>query len=436
MRIMMLTWEFPPRVVGGLARHVSELSIALARLGHEVHVVTIQDPQCPPQENYYGVRVWRATPRGPRHDGLVQDALQMNLNLLETAVSVMGKVGPCDLFHAHDWLVAHSGVALKHAYQRPLVVTIHATEWGRNGGLHNDLQRQISDVEWWLCYEAWTVICCSQYMYGELQGIFQVPSDKLHVIPNGVNGVLPFLPPEELAAFRARYAADHEQVVFFMGRLVREKGVHILLDALAQVVRLYPNTKLIVSGEGPERDFLQNKVSELGLQERVCFTGFINDELRNRFLGIADVAVFPSTYEPFGIVALEAMAARVPVIVSNVGGFDEIIQHGINGLKFYSGDANSLVDNLLTLFGTPNLRSRLIQRARQDVLEKYNWQTIAQRTATVYQQVLERYRQSPWAHQEPATRDWASMMGRWLSPRLPSRYQETTDTKPMPVPQH
>lgn len=435
MRIMMLTWEFPPRVVGGLARHVAELSIALTRLGHEVHVVTVQDQDCPPQENFYGVKVWRATARGPIHGDFVKNVLKMNIDLLEAALKVVNRVGSVDLFHAHDWLTAHSGVALKHAYQRPLAVTIHATEWGRNGGLHNDLQRQISDVEWWLCFEAWTVICCSKFMHGELQRIFQIPADKLHVIPNGVNGVLPSIPQGELASIRNQYAPEGAHLIFFMGRLVREKGVHVLLDAFAHVLTAYPQTKLIIAGQGPELAFLQEKARQLGVSDHVCFTGFINDEQRNRFLGIADVAVFPSTYEPFGIVALEAMAAQVPVIVSNIGGFDEIIKHGTNGLKFYCGNEESLADNLLTLFSTPNLGAQLAQQARRDVLEKYNWLVIAEQTVQVYHRILDRFDETSWA-QDHDQKGLASMFGRLFTPRVPSRYQKTIDSESIPAQKH
>lgn len=415
MQVLMLSWEYPPRVVGGLARHVAELSEHLAAQGHEVTVVTAGDGQLPRDGDHHGVRVLRTGIEHPHPPDFLSSILQLNLGLVEEVL----KAGLIDrgiqIVHAHDWLVAYAARALKQGLRRPLIATIHATEHGRNRGLHNDLQRYISNVEWWLTYEAWRVIACSQFMKSELRGVFQLPADKIHVIPNGV------VPercrdrlPSDLTAFRNRFAAPDEQIVFFMGRLVPEKGVGVLLDAIPQVLTWYPHTKFVIAGSGPQEAELKARARELGVFDRIFFTGFIDDQTRNGLLAVASVAVFPSTYEPFGIVALEAMAAGVPVVVSDTGGLGEIVDHGRTGLKAFPGNVHALAQQIMILLGSSELRSRLAAAARLEVETIYSWSRIARAVAGVYERVWEEYERSDWGrglgdHEDhEVTRDVAS----------------------------
>ncbi|MCL6613355.1 MAG: glycosyltransferase family 4 protein, partial [Firmicutes bacterium] len=186
MHVLMLSWEFPPVVVGGIARHVQDLSLALTRQGLEVTVLTAGPGEAPPVEKLGGLTIHRVRSENPRPLDLVGEVMQLNLNMLQRALGLAAGGRRFTLVHAHDWVTAYAAKALKHGLDLPLFATVHATEWGRNNGLHNDLQRYISDVEWWLCYEAWRVICCSHYMREELRRVFQVPEDKLRLIPNGV----------------------------------------------------------------------------------------------------------------------------------------------------------------------------------------------------------------------------------------------------------
>ncbi|HQD40570.1 MAG TPA: glycosyltransferase family 4 protein, partial [Bacillota bacterium] len=186
---MMLSWEYPPRVVGGLARHVGELSRAMAAEGVEVSVITTGEGP-PSIKSEEGVLVARWPKRGPAGGDLLFDTMLMNFSLLEAAEAIADSLGRPDLVHAHDWLVAPAAWTLKHSWHRPLISTIHATEVGRNKGLYNDLQRRISDLEWALGFESWRVILCSQAMVEEVGNFFGIPRDKLAMIPNGIN-----LPP-------------------------------------------------------------------------------------------------------------------------------------------------------------------------------------------------------------------------------------------------
>jgi len=398
LKVLMLSWEYPPKSVGGLASHVYDLTCALAEEGVEVHLLTCGGAGIPSFEQVKGVKVHRVEPYRVSSPDFVTWVAQFNVSLLERAIPLLMEGNDFHILHAHDWLVAYAARALKHAGRLPLVVTIHATEYGRNYGLHNDIQRHISDVEWWLTYEAWRVICCSHYMEGEVKHVFQLPQDKINVIPNGVDASK--FASRSTFARREEYAAPDEKIVFYVGRLVREKGVHVLVDAIPEVLSHYPRAKFIIAGRGPCADQLKQQAALLGVDRRVYFTGYIDDETRNSLYGWADVAVFPSLYEPFGIVALEAMAARTPVVVSDAGGFREVVRHGEDGLMAYASDSHSLAQNILAVLHNPDLANRLKENAYRRVLADFNWRIIARRTIDVYREVWQAHRNSPWSSSE------------------------------------
>lgn len=394
MQVVMLSWEFPPKKVGGLAPHVHDLTMALVREGVEIHLFTCSAPGAPDYEVVNGVHVYRVTPYQVSTPDFPTWALQFNLAMLERIMGVIRGIGTPYIVHAHDWLVAFAARALKHSLHRPLVTTIHATEFGRHNGLHNTTQNYISNVEWWLTFEAWKVIVCSKYMENELKYVFQLPSDKIRVIYNGVNPESFVHRPGGMS--RDFYAAPEERIIFFVGRLVREKGVQTLLDAVPNILAHHPNTKFVIGGNGPHKEHLRHQARNLGIESRLYFTGFLNEETRNALYHWADVAVFPSLYEPFGIVALEAMAARTPVVVADTGGMSEIIDHGVEGLKVYPGDAHSLALNINLLLGRPDIAEKLKERAYSKVVEHYDWGKIARRTKQTYREVWTEHQCSEW----------------------------------------
>ncbi|MDA8333541.1 MAG: glycosyltransferase family 4 protein [Peptococcaceae bacterium] len=394
MKVLMFSREFPPQKVGGLAQHVYDLSRFLARRRLEVHLFTGGGAQAPAYERVEGVHVHRTTPYQVSATDFAAGVIQFNVALLERVMSQFQGPEGFDVIHGHDWLVAYAAKALKHAWRLPLVATIHATEWGRNNGLHNALQRHISDVEWWLAYEAWRVICCSRYMEDEVRRVFQVPADKIVVIANGVERQRFAVVPETLR--RDDYAAPDEEIVFCAGRLVREKGVQVLLSAAPRIFAGYPRTKLVIAGSGPFEPELRHLAAHLGIGHRVYFTGHLDETRLKQFLRWAAVAVFPSLYEPFGIVALEAMAAQTPVVVSDTGGLSEIVRHGVDGLKFNTGKPESLADTVMALLNNRSLGRRLIQEAHRRLAADYNWDTLAGRTAQVYREVVAESRKQAW----------------------------------------
>ncbi len=360
----------------------------------------------PTQEDVAGVRVHRVSPYNVAAPDFRTWILQLNLAMQEYATDLVNSLGKIDLVHAHDWLVAFAARAVKHVYRVPLIATIHATEYGRNHGLHNNDQRYISDVEWWLTFEAWRVIVCSSYMENELQNFFQLPPDKLRVVPNGV----------DLAGFDDRLVdwkqKNERRMIFFVGRLVREKGVQVLFEALPKIISYYPDTKVVIAGKGPYEEQLRNRAREMGVSHRVHFAGYIDDATRNRLYREAAVTVFPSLYEPFGIVALEGMAARTPVVVSDTGGLREIVEHGVDGLKCYTGSANSLADNILTVFGDRELSRRMMAKGYEKVRDHYSWDVIARQTVNVYWEVLNESRGAGWRSEAWVNSKLSELYGR------------------------
>jgi glycogen(starch) synthase len=399
----MLSWEFPPRIVGGLARHVHDLTGALTESGVETDVVTVAEEGDRQHEALSRLNIYRVKPSPPAARDFVTGILQLNVAMLEKVMALQERGEKYDLLHAHDWLVAFAARALKHALKLPLVSTIHATEYGRNHGLHTDEQRYISDVEWWLTYEAWRVICCSRYMCQELQRVFQLPADKIRVVPNGVD-LGQCRAGQSDSSARQRFAADDERIVFFVGRLVREKGVHLLLEAAPRILAQVPKVKFVIAGRGPALESLQHQVRRQGLEQRVHFAGYVDDTTRNELYRAAAVAVFPSIYEPFGIVALEAMAAGVPVVVADTGGLAEIVAHGVDGLKCFVAHPASLADQVVAVLSDVTLAHKLAANAYQKVVTHFSWQEIARLTRNIYREVLSESRRKVWTPAEDSER--------------------------------
>jgi glycosyltransferase involved in cell wall biosynthesis len=180
--------------------------------------------------------------------------------------------------------------------------------------------------------------------------------------------------------------------------MVREKGIHVLLEAAVHIRAAVPDVRFVLIGRGPMEDTLRHQAHRLGLDGAVDFLGFVSDADRDAWLQAADVCVFPSLYEPFGIVALEAMAAGIAVVVSDTGGLREIVTHEVTGLTAYPGHAMSLADQTVRLLQDRDLAENLARRARAMVRERYAWQTVAARTAEVYEHVLQSVR-----HEEAPT---------------------------------
>jgi len=378
VRVLMLSWEYPPNHVGGLGRHVCHLGGALARLGAEITVLTRSGDGKTAVYTDGGVRIVTAPAYGLHPPDFVTWAAQFNVSLLETAIANLSP-GDFDIVHAHDWIVAYAARALKHAWGVPLIATIHATEHGRQKGLHNPSQQHISETEWWLCYQACRVVTCSDYMKEEVGRIFGVPSDKVRVIPNGISESWFEVPRNEAG----------RPLVIFVGRLVPEKGPQVLVDAMPEVLREFPTAELVLAGDGPMEGEIRRRVYHAGLGKVVTLAGRLDDKGLARLYERAWVAAFPSSYEPFGIVALEAMATGVPCIAGDAGGLREIVRDGETGLLVRPDDPGALAVAVKTVLRDRPLAARLARAAKDRASRNYSWDDIAERTLGVYREALE-----------------------------------------------
>ncbi|MEW6446747.1 MAG: 1,4-alpha-glucan branching protein domain-containing protein [Bacillota bacterium] len=387
LRILILSWEYPPHIVGGLGRHVYDLSRHLVRLGNEVTVVTASVEGSPPAEVIEGVEVRRVPVEGRERDFLDWVA-HLNKGILEEVDRLWSQGETFDVIHGHDWLIEEAARQLNTRTGLPLVVTVHATEYGRHGGIHNQLQYTVHAAEERLVKSAGRVICCSEYMAGEVARLFGLQPGKITVIPNGVD-------PEILGitGWRGLAQAATIPVILFLGRLVPEKGVQDLIRALPLVAEHIPGARAVICGHGPYEGEIRRLVDEVGVAGRVCLAGFVDGAARNTLLQEAAVAVFPSHYEPFGIVALEAMAAQVPVVVGDTGGLSEVVEHGVDGFKVPPGRPDLLARYIRELLTNRPLAEELCRRAWRKVRSTYNWSHIAAVTCEVYSQLCSSFQQ-------------------------------------------
>jgi glycogen(starch) synthase len=393
-RVLLLSWEYPPVIEGGLARHVCKLAEALVRQGVAVDVLTrgAADPALPATrpgprtvEARGGVNVHRVRePSWPRDlDRFVAWVEHMNEDML-AAGAQLAEEHDYDLVHGHDWLVANASAALAERLGVGYATTIHATEHGRHQGWVQDQpQAHIHSVERWMARRADSVIVCSYYMRGHVADIFDIDERRIAVIPNGIDPD-ELRPVGDLRTLRREFARPEEKLVLLVGRLVYEKGFQLALDALPGVIERVENVRFLVAGSGTHEAELKAQAERLRLTEHGVFLGWIGDDALHSLYRIADLCVVPSIYEPFGLVALEAMASGCPCIVADTGGLREVVPEGERvGLRFNGGDAEHLGVMIERLLVDGELRDRLVAEASEHVLS-FDWDDIARRTRTIY----------------------------------------------------
>ncbi len=389
MNVLMLSWEYPPFVVGGLGAHVAHLAPELARKGVHVHVVTPRLKSAAAEEADGDLAVSRVD--GEQHaQDFVENVLAVNDYIYGRGAAIVGTLPGPWLVHAHDWLVGEAAIRLKADYGLPLLGTMHATESGRNGGIHNELQARIHQQEWRLANEADELIACSRFMANQIRDEFEVPSSKLEIIANGVDVSRLADASFDRESFRREYAGDQQKIVLYVGRLVAEKGIYVVLDAIPKTLEIVPEAKFIAVGSGPALDDARWRAGQEAWSDHLLFSGFVSDEVRNRLYQVADVAIFPSLYEPFGIVALEAMALAVPVVSSNAGGLAEVVDREETGVIVDAGSADSLAWGIAHVLEQPALSACRAERAQAKATTEFTWDAIADRTKAKYERLLGR----------------------------------------------
>jgi glycogen(starch) synthase len=392
MRVLLISWEYPPVIEGGLARHVRKLSEHLVSDGVEVHVLTRGGGRLPADEERHGVVVHRVRePPFPKDvDAFVRWVRAMNADMRELGLCLSEQLS-FDLVHSHDWLVAGAAEAVARRFGRPWLVTVHATEFGRHQGwVQNHPQSHIHAAERKMVRRADRVITCSRYMRSHVARVFGVPPAGVTVIPNGIDprDLEPVVP--DLDALRARYAAPAERLVLLVGRLVYEKGFHLALDALAPVIRRFGDVRFVVAGTGTAEAELKRQARRLRLTRHGTFLGWVGDDMLHALYRVADMCIVPSIYEPFGLVALEAMASGCLCVVADTGGLREVVPgDGTVGLRFPSRDSDALGTILQQVLTDDAARAQLVAEAREHVL-RFDWSENARETQSVYTALTKR----------------------------------------------
>jgi len=384
----MITWEFPPRIVGGIARHCFGLSKALAKENNEVQVVTLDFPGTPDFEEVEGVKVHRIRIE-LGHPNFITWTFIFN-HFMEKKIATLNRDAKFDIIHIHDWLTAPAGIASKHYLDKPLVSTVHSTEVGRAHGLHSPDSYLIDGIEWWMTYEANRVILCSNSMKREVEDHFHLPSEKITIIPNAIDTSEYQRSINKETVKRSYGVEPHEKLVLFIGRLVPQKGVEYLIKAVPLIVQHDSRVRFIITGDGWSKNHLENLAASTGHGDKIRFVGFVSNSELVELTMSADVLVVPSIYEPFGIVALEGMAAGVPVVAANVGGLTDIIEHDRTGVLVYPENPESIAWGVNKVLSDPGYAQWLIQNAKKKIREVYSWEAVAKKTCEVYEEAYRR----------------------------------------------
>lgn len=390
MKILIVSWEYPPVVVGGLGRHVHHLATELAAAGHEVVVLSRRpsgtDASTHPtithiSEGVLVVAVAEDIPHFEFGIDMLPWTLAMGHAMVRAGIGLgrsgIGDGWRPDVVHAHDWLVAHPAIALAEHFDVPLVSTLHATEAGRHSGwLSGRINRQVHSVEWWLANESDWLITCSASMRDEVTELYGPDLPSVSVIRNGIDITT--------WSYRERQPRSGPARLLYVGRLEYEKGVQDAIAALPKIRRSHPGTTLVVAGEGTQFDWLREQARQHRVARSVTFLGNLDHTELLGWLHGADAIVLPSRYEPFGIIALEAAAAGIPLVTSTAGGLGEAVVDGITGLSFRPGDVTGLVSAIRETLDDPAAAQTRAHAARERLTDDFDWGHVAEETVQVY----------------------------------------------------
>jgi glycogen synthase len=375
----MLSWEYPPSSAGGMAAHVDGLSHALHRAGHEVVLVTRRVAGTDVDQDLGGVRILRADVDLPwLPDDPIAATASANHHLV-AMTTLLGDWRP-DVVHAHDWGVAWAAEVLGTLFGVPIVTTFHGTERGRHGGhLAPGRPTDINSVEWWQAHRARRVIASTKLMVRDIVDGFEIDPDHVTRIPAGIDPAWweAAGPDEDPAARRSR-------LVLAWGRVQYEKGFQVLARAVGTLRQRVEGLECMIAGRGSYLPELQSQIDIAGVGDLVELPGFLSDNQLRAAIHQAGCVVIPSLYEPFGVVALEALAGGAPLIAADTGGLAELVGGTGSALLFEPGNAAALADCIERVLTDARLAEGLVRRGRELLQASYSWDAIAARTVAVY----------------------------------------------------
>jgi glycosyltransferase involved in cell wall biosynthesis len=386
MRIALFSWETLHSIaVGGVSVHVTELAAALERRGHEIHVFTRVGHQQPNYECIHGVHYHRCgfslTPN------FVDEVNNMCRSFVHHFFEVEDKVGRFDVIHAHDWLASNAVVWIKEGRGHRSVLTMHSTEFGRNGNRHFGGQSvRVQDHERHGTFCADRVITVSNQLKEEIKWLYQLPDHKARVVYNGVNA-RSFDYEVDSGDVKSRYAIGPlDPTVLFVGRMVVQKGPDILVRTMPGVLRHYPNAKYVFVGDGHMRHEICGLAHSLGVGHALRALGDVRGRDLFDLFKACDIVAVPSRNEPFGIVILEGWSACKPVVSTRRGGPNEFVWHGVNGLQV-DDTPDSVGWGVGTLLADHNRCRWMGRNGRAAVDAAFSWDNIAEQTESVYASV-------------------------------------------------
>jgi len=381
----MLSWDFPPRATGGIAAQVSGLSAALADAGHEVVVLTVADRPAelgakPPP----GVKVLRTLvdlPWLPPVETVTRIA-SANHAVTKLGSRFIGDLAGWrpDVVHGHDWELGWAADSLASQYDVPFVLTMHGTERVRHGGqLPLGHPTDVNSIEWWLAFQADHMIAPTRFIVEQLVTGFELDVDHIAHIPNGID-------PSLWRPVGAAVAPERQRdpLVVSWGRVQYEKGFQVLARAIHLLRGRVPDVHGVIAGRGSYLPELQTQIDVEGVSDLIELPGFVADADLRDLVHHAGCVVIPSLYEPFGIVALEALAAGAPLIVARTGGLAELVVGTHAGVTFEPGNPDDLAEAIEQVLTNNELATILVANARDLVERKYAWGAIARATAEVY----------------------------------------------------
>jgi len=431
MRVLMLGWEYPPHIAGGLGTACEGLSRGLARQGASIHFVM---PHVSGEELAEHMTILESAARRPALSAAgpsegaeisrygvpaslrpywseaeyaaecVSDAEEVSAAdvvpstpdtpprrkpararytgdmFFEVAEFTRGTLQVCeslefDVIHAHDWMTFAAGVALRETSGKPLIAHVHSLEYDRSG--REGANPRIWNLEKLGLARADAVIAVSHYTKGIICGEYGVSADKVHVVHNGIY---------EKAVIR-HYEAKHvdwpQYLVLFLGRVTFQKGPEYFVQAAAKVVPHVPDVRFVVAGTGDMLGHVQSLARDLGIEQHFYFPGFLRGNAVEEMFSIADLYVMPSVSEPFGIAALEAINFDTPVLLSRQSGVSEVLEHS---LKFDFWDVDRLADLIINGLIHEELRTDMIEMARKE-LTRLRWDASASKVMDVYKRV-------------------------------------------------
>jgi glycogen(starch) synthase len=375
----MLSWEFPPSAAGGMAAHVDGLAQALQRAGHDVTLLTRRVPASDRDARVGGVRVLRADVELPwLPDEAVASTASAN-HALVALTTVLGDWRP-DVVHAHDWGVSWAADVISTLYGTPLVTTFHGTERGRHGGhLPPGAPTDINSVEWWQAFRSRRVTAATKLMVREIIDGFEMDPELVKRIPSGIDPAW-----WETASPGEQSAGARGGMVLAWGRVQYEKGFQVLARAVGALRYRVVGLECTIAGRGSYLPELQSQIDIAGVGDLIELPGFLSDNELRDAIHRAGCVVIPSLYEPFGVVALEALAGGAPLIVADTGGLAELVGGTGSALMFEPGNADQLADCIERVLTDQPLADELVHRGHELLEATYSWDAIATRTVGVY----------------------------------------------------